>query len=271
MQKQSEQFKPSIVIIGSGNLATHLGRVLIKRGYNLVQVFSKTMANAKALGTELNVPFSNSVAKLNKAADIYFLCVKDDVIHQFLNKIDLTNRLIVHTSGSTPLNILRPYSKNIGVFYPLQTFKKEHKAKFKKVPLLIEANTVSNKNKLLSIARDLSKNVYELNSNQRQLLHLAAVFACNFTNHLYSIAENICSQNQIDFNLLKPLIKLTAKRIESESPAVLQTGPAFRKDYKTIEFQELLLKDDPVLLEIYKSFTKDIIKGRDRIKAREVI
>jgi predicted short-subunit dehydrogenase-like oxidoreductase (DUF2520 family) len=270
MQKQSEQFKPSIVIIGSGNLATHLGRVLIKRGYNLVQVFSKTMANAKALGTELNVPFSNSVAKLNKAADIYFLCVKDDVIHQFLNKIDLTNRLIVHTSGSTPLNILRPYSKNIGVFYPLQTFKKEQKAKFKEVPLLIEANTIANKNKLLSIARNLSNNVYELNSKQRQHLHLAAVFACNFTNHLYTIAESICVQNKIDFNLLKPLIKLTAKRIEDVSPAVLQTGPASRKDYKTIELQELLLKDDPVLLEIYKSFTKEILKLSVQVQKREI-
>lgn len=262
MQKTIKQSKEiTIVLIGSGNLATHLGKALIKKGFNILQVFSKTLANTQKLGNELNVPFSNNLTKLNLQADLYFLCVKDDAIHQILNKVNLNNKFIVHTSGSTPMALLKPYSKNTGVFYPLQTFNKEQKTKFKEVPLLIEANNAANRNKLLEIANKLSENVQLVNSAQRQQLHLAAVFACNFSNHLYTIAEKICTDHQIDFNLLKPLIKQTAKRIQEDiSPSAVQTGPAIRKDYKIIEMQELLLKDQPFLLELYKIFTAEIMK-----------
>jgi len=247
-----------IVLLGSGNVATHIGKALIKKGFVVKQVYSKTLVNAKLLADELQCTATNQPKKISKAP-VYLICLKDDVVHEVLNKINFNKALLISTSGVLPLNIFKAYSSNVAVMYPLQTFSKHKKVKLKEVPFLIEATNKTCLNKVNTIAEQLSKHVQPINSKQRNYLHLAAVFACNFSNHLYFIAEQICKEHHLDFNLLKPLIVQTAKKINDLSPSKAQTGPAQRNDFSTIENHLELLKVNADLQSLYKVFTNRII------------
>ena len=251
----------SVVIIGAGNLATQLALALFEKGIQVKQVYSRKFESASELAGKVNASFTNNLAQLFPEADLYVIAVKDSAIQEVLEnlKIDET-QLIVHTSGSVPMSILDGFSNNYGVFYPLQTFSKTRKVDFSAIPICIETNHPSNMMKLEKLGEMLSSSVNQINSDERKTLHLAAVFVNNFVNHLYSIGANILHDKKLDFNLLKPLIRETAEKIEVLQPIDAQTGPAKRNDQNTINAQLKMLQDKPDFQKIYSFATESIFQ-----------
>ena len=238
-------------------MATHLGKALLKKGFSINQVYSQSIDNAFVLANELNAMPCNDVKFITDESDLYIVCIKDDFIEDIVKQFHFKNKLIVHTSGSIAMNVLADFD-NYGIIYPLQTFSKEAEVNISEVPFCIEANNESAKNMLLDLAKLLSNNVYEIDSEQRKKIHLAAVFACNFSNYMYSISEDILKQNNIDFDILKPLILETAKKIQTNSPVKMQTGPAKRNDSEVIKNHLELLANSNHYQEIYKMMSEAI-------------
>jgi predicted short-subunit dehydrogenase-like oxidoreductase (DUF2520 family) len=176
----------------------------------------------------------------------------------------LSDQLLLHTSGSTGLSALEGASTRIGVFYPLQTFSKIKSIDFRQIPIIIEANVPEVLAIIRAIADRLSEKVIELNSEQRKTLHIGAVFACNFTNHLFGLAQELLEQKGLDYELLKPLIAETLNKIEMNSPVSVQTGPAIRGDQATIQAHLKLLKHNPDLAELYVKLSQSIVNLHKR-------
>lgn len=244
----------SIVLIGTGNVSRHLFDTFsLSTKIKVVQVVGR---NEKALRYFSNV---STTTKFNTVADadLYIIAVTDDAITKVSKSIGIRNGLVVHTSGSVAMNALSHY--NTGVLYPLQTFSKDKKVDFKTVPLCIETEKKTDFKLLKEVAESLSKSVYEISSKQRKTIHLAAVFANNFTNQLYHISHEICEQNDVPFNILKPLIKETTKKLETLKPIEAQTGPAKRNDQETLE-RHLAQLDSSEYKDLYRSLTKSIQK-----------
>src|ERR1039458_3036381 len=241
-----------IVLIGSGNVATHLGKAFKKSGHEILQVFSNTSANAKTLATILKCDSTNKIEKINPKADVYFIALTDDAVEGFVKKFNSNGKLIIHTSGSLPMDVLKKGSKDYGILYPLQSFNKTMKLDLDNISIFIEANNSKSKKVITSLAEDISKDVYEINSEQRLTLHAAAVFVNNFSNHLYKIAGDILRTSSLDFNMLKPLIQETTNKVMTNNPADVQTGPAARHDEKTIKKHLELLKNFPSYKHIYE-------------------
>lgn len=251
-----------ISIIGSGNLATQLGLALYKEGYFISQIYSRNKKNAETLSKKLSAKAIVDLKKLSTDSSIYIIAVKDDAIESVAKQIKLKNQVIVHTSGSVSIDVLKKSSKNYGVFYPLQTFSKEKSVDFKITPICIEANNNSTSTTLQYFAKSISSNVQKVNSEQRKKIHLAAVFACNFSNHMYAIAEQLLANDKLSLDLLKPLIEETANKIKENNPSKVQTGPAMRNDKKTMEGHLKLLKKEKDLQKIYELISKSIIKTK---------
>jgi len=249
-----------IVIIGAGNLATHLSVALQNFGYEILQVYSRTEESAKQLAIKLEVGYTTSINNILPNADFYFVALKDSAINEVLSQIDFQNKLLVHCSGSLHLSVLKEYSENTGVLYPLQTFSKKRLVNFKAIPVFVEANTESNEQKLLAVANHISDKVTHLNSENRKALHIAAVFACNFANHMYSLAAQFLESKEIDFEVLRPLILETAEKVQELQPKDAQTGPAIRFDENIINAHLNELKDKPDLQELYNSISKSIFE-----------
>lgn len=228
----------SIVIVGSGNVAAHLYNAFFKASGFIV-----TQINSRAL------------EEIQKA-DITIIAVSDDAIAEVSSKIE--NDFVVHTSGSVGINTLKNKNRK-GVFYMLQTFSKDKTVDFSKVPFCLEAENKQDYELLKKLASAIGKKIYSISSEQRKTLHVAAVFVNNFTNHLYKIGNDICKKNNISFDILKPLIQETALKIEQLPPEKAQTGPAIRKDEKTIKNHLNLL--DKNQQKIYKILTKSIQNG----------
>ena len=186
------------------------------------------------------------------------LCIKDDAIKNILTKINTEN--IIHTSGTLHINIFQKKFKNYGIIYPLQTFNKNIKTNFSDVPICIEANNIKFQKKLITFSNKISNKVYEINSSQRKKVHLAAVFACNFSNHMYAIAEEILKEENIDKSILLPLIKETAKKVEKKNAKEVQTGPAIRKDTETIK-EHLHSLNNLSYKKIYKLISSNILQN----------
>ncbi len=259
MKTDIKKFK--IVIIGAGNVATHLAKRLQKKGYEILQILSRSEKNAKELSLNTHSTYTTNIKKINKQADIYILCTPDDAIENIAKKLKLPKKLILHTSGSVDMNVLKKISSNTGVLYPLQSFSKQVKVTFASVPLLIEANNATSLNELKLLAQFLSKHVSEVNSKDRLKLHLAATMVNNFTNHLYTLSYEFLSKENVDlFKLVMPLIKQSTKKIKHEKPSDLQTGPAKRGDKKTIKKHIDLLKMYPEQKKVYELFTTLIEK-----------
>jgi predicted short-subunit dehydrogenase-like oxidoreductase (DUF2520 family) len=250
----------AITLIGAGNVATHLGKALFQKGYSINQVYSKSIDNAFLLASELNAMPCDDIKFITDESDIYIICIKDDFIKEIANQFSFTNKLIVHTSGSISIDILNRFD-NYGIFYPLQTFSKEATINIPEVPFCIEGSNNATSQLLLSLGKSLSNNAKLFNSEQRKKLHLAAVFACNFTNYMYTISEDILNKEDIDFNMLKPLIIETAKKIQNNTAHSMQTGPAKRNDIAVIKNHIELLADSKDYQDIYKIITENIIKN----------
>jgi predicted short-subunit dehydrogenase-like oxidoreductase (DUF2520 family) len=247
-----------IVLIGAGNLATQLGISLHQAGFKILQVYSPTGKSADTLATKLNSTGVNDIKKIDRGANIYFISIKDDAIASFAKRFTLDDQLVVHTSGTVEADVLKACSTNYGVFYPLQTFSKDKPIDFKNIPVCIESSNATALRQMERVARMISCNVQEISGEQRRILHLAAVFACNFSNHMYTIAAGILDKHHLSFDLLKPLIAETANKIQSYLPAEMQTGPAIRGDLKTMRSHRRLLNNDKELKKIYKLISKHI-------------
>lgn len=246
------------VIIGSGNVATHLALALQKKGIIICQVYSRTAANAELLAQQLDTSFTTHVSGIDRHADIYIYALKDSSFLHLLKRFDLPKAIHVHTSGSIPMKDFYGYADRFGVFYPLQTFSKNKEIDFSNVPICIEANSMKLENELLELAHLLTAKTYILNSEQRRRVHLAAVFACNFTNYMYDIAHDIVLGAGIEFDILKPLIAETANKINTLSPREAQTGPAIRYDENIINKHLIMLDNRKHWKAIYKKLTKNI-------------
>ena len=255
-----------IILIGAGNVATQLGLALKRSKHSILQVYSKHKSSANTLAKLLNCRSADLPEKINPDADIYIIAIKDDKIVQLVKQLNLKNKIIVHTSGSIDMTVLKTVSKNHGVFYPLQTFSKNKKTDFKNIPICIEASNKDTLTGLRTLAKSISTNVQEINSQQRKVIHLAAVFACNFSNHLYSIADTLLSENKLSFDLLKPLIQETADKIKDNSPAEMQTGPAIRGDKKIMDAQLKMLAGKKEYQQLYKLLSKSIIVSSKKNK-----
>lgn len=249
-----------VVIIGAGNLATCLSLELKKHQYNILQVYSRSEKSACALAEVLGCHWTNELHKVERGADLYILSVSDRVYEVLLPQLNFGNALVIHTSGSMSMQILAPYSQRIGVFYPLQTFTKGRTVDFTVTPVCIEAVNRSDFNILKSIGEEISGSVHEITTEQRKRLHLAAVFCSNFVNHCYALACEIAKEQQVEFDLLKPLIRETAAKIETMSPVEAQTGPAVRYDENVMNRQKEMLTDHPLWKELYERMSKSIFE-----------
>ena len=243
-----------VVIIGSGNVALHLiNEMQNSSEIDLIQVFARSKEKVASCFAKNKITSNYSELK---DADVYIIAVSDNAINEVSNNLLFENKLVVHTSGSETMNGLNSKNRK-GVFYPLQTFSKTKKIDFKQIPLCLETENAADYETLESLAKIISHQVYSISTEQRKCLHVAAVFVCNFVNHLYQIGNTICKENQVPFEILSPLIQETAQKILTLSPEEAQTGPAKRNDTKTIQKHLAFLQDNNYQ-ELYKSLTKSI-------------
>ncbi|GAB3928086.1 DUF2520 domain-containing protein [Mucilaginibacter myungsuensis] len=249
-----------ITIIGSGNVATHIGAALKNAGHRIVQVYSRDMQNAAILAYHIKAEPIDDLNNVDPDTDVFIVSVKDDAIPAIVQRLTFYQKLILHTSGATSLQTITEHTANAGVFYPLQTFTKTKELNFWDVPLCIEGASAEITKQLRELASTISNNVYEVDSDGRKILHLAAVFACNFPNYLYSIAQNLLEQNQLEFNMIRPLIAETADKALQSFPATVQTGPAVRNDVSTMDKHRQLLSGNPMMQQIYEVLSQGIIK-----------
>ena len=253
-----------IVLIGAGNVASHLGPALKKAGHEIVQVYSRTLPAAEELARLLKCKYTSRSGEIDPAADVYLLSIPDHSIKSFLRSFPVRNRLVVHTSGSTGIGVFGKRFSHCGVLYPLQTFSRGRIIQFKTVPLLIEGKDRASQKSLRLLAESISGYVFEMSSAERKQVHLAAVISNNFTNHLFVEAEKILAKNNIPFLLLHPLIQETVSKAFQLSPENAQTGPAKRGDRETIQEHLRLLKKNPEMERIYRVMSAAIKKQAAR-------
>lgn len=247
-------------MIGAGNIATHLSVALSQAGYNIRQVFSRTEASASELAAQLKCPYTTDLSQITHEGDLYIVSVKDSALNDILPKLvqRAPQALFVHTAGSVPMNIWQGLAERYGVLYPMQTFSKLRQVDFREVTFFTEAHTAADLKLLNEIALHLGSKVYEASSEQRRYLHIAAVFACNFANHMYAVASHLLSANGLPFEAMLPLIDETARKVHELPPVDAQTGPAQRYDENVINRHLEMLKSEPRLAEIYELISKNI-------------
>jgi len=251
-----------ITIIGSGNVATHLAAAFKNAGHRIMQVYSRNMQNAALLAYHVGAEAIDDLKQVNPETDLFVISVKDDAIASVAGELAQYQKLTVHTSGATDLETLSAIIPKAGVFYPLQTFSKTREVDFWTVPLCIEGVNEEITRDLEELGQTISNNVNRISSGQRRVLHLAAVFACNFPNYLYDIARQLLEKDQMGFDLLKPLILETAQKIQNNLPADVQTGPAVREDEKTMTAHLQMIDNEPYLKQIYELLSQGIIKNK---------
>lgn len=248
-----------IVILGTGNTATILSKKLKDAGHNIKMVWGRDLTAAIELSAFLNTKSTEKLVDIPKNADIYIIAVSDTAIEEVTNNLNFPDKIIVHTAASVSKDVLQFCSKYYGVFYPLQTLKKETEH-LPDIPIIIDANNDDSLNSLEQLAYSISDLVVKADDNQRLKLHMAAVFCNNFTNHIYALMEDYCNNERLDFNLLKPLIIETANRLTVLTASSAQTGPGVRNDTETINKHLTLLNEYPNLRELYIALTASIQK-----------
>ena len=247
-----------ITLIGAGNLATHLGKALADAGNTIEQVYSRTMQSATRLAALLGCEAQTEIGNINTDSDVYVLSVSDSALPQIVPQLcaGRDGGIFVHTAGSIPADIFRGHARHYGVVYPMQTFSKDARLDFRKIPCFIEASDDGTLDVLQTMCREISDSVVPLGSDDRKYLHLAAVFASNFVNHCYACAADILNSSGVPFQALLPLIEETCGKVHEMSPARAQTGPALRYDKKVMETHESML--DGTLLDVYRIMSRSI-------------
>lgn len=248
-----------IVLIGAGNLATHLGKALHAAGHDMVQVFSRTMQSAETLASLLDAEPLTDMAQVRDDADVYIFSVKDSALEQLISQLcGGEKKVFLHTAGSMPMSVFREKALHYGVLYPMQTFSKQREVDFSIIPCFIEANDEFALKQIEGLAGQISHRVYQLSSEDRKYLHLSAVFACNFANHCYAASQELLQQHGIPFDVMLPLIDETAAKVHGMTPKKAQTGPAVRYDENVIGKQIQLLENQPYFQKIYDCMSKSI-------------
>lgn len=269
-----------IVLIGAGNLATHLGKALHAAGHDMLQVFSRTMQSAETLASLLDAEPLTDIAQVRDDADVYIFSVKDSALVQLVAQLcrheadglvedgavnalrkakkGEHERVFLHTAGSMPLSVFKGMAQHYGVLYPMQTFSKQREVDFSIIPCFVEANDEFAQKQIEGLAREISGRVYQLSSEDRKYLHLSAVFACNFANHCYAISQELLEEHGIPFDVMLPLINETAAKVHEMKPKNAQTGPAVRYDENVIDKQSKLLENHPHFKKVYDSMSKSI-------------
>jgi predicted short-subunit dehydrogenase-like oxidoreductase (DUF2520 family) len=249
-----------IAILGAGNVGYQLAWHLNNTGHQVVQVFSRHLPAAKFLGNLMDIPCTDKMEEITKDADVYLLTVNDDSIEQLTPQLHLGDKVIVHTSGTVPMNVLEKVSTNYGIFYPLQTLSRNVSVNFDVIPICLNASNEFTKNILKELASTLSNKIVEVDDEKRLAIHIAAVFANNFTNHLFSVSQMILEKTGLSFEIMKPLINETVRKIQNHDPLNVQTGPAIRHDDHTIERHLKFLEEDGRFAPLYKILSDDIQK-----------
>lgn len=252
----------SIVLIGAGNLATQLAIALLENGHHITQIYSRTTQSAATLASICKCPFTTNKHQILAQADFYIYALKDDALLELIQAIKSDIGIHLHTAGSVDINIFDAAKTNFGVLYPLQTFTKNKPVKFDNIPIFVEANSAQNLEKLLFLSKTLSSQVSVCVSKQRMALHLAAVFACNFSNYLYQVAAQILADNKLDFSLLLPLIEESTTKLQQLTPAEVQTGPAQRNDLLTMNKHLAALQNTPDIALLYQLLSNNILKNK---------
>ena len=248
-----------VTIIGSGNVATVMGRVLLEKGYTIHQVYSRDNSHAKQLAFELQAEAISDLAIVDDQADIYLIAVTDTVLPELANKLSLKNKLVIHTAGSVSKDVLQTVSTNYGVLWPMKMIRKSMIA-LSPVTMVVDGSSESVMQGIEQLAAVFSKVVTRADDMLRLKMHLLAAITSNFTNHLYHLAADYCEKENIDFSLFYSIIEETAHRIQSNHPKEIQAGPAFRRDEETLKKHEQLLETHPRVLELYRCMTESIQK-----------
>ena len=251
-----------IAMIGAGNLATNLGRALHNAGHDFVSVYSRTMESAATLAAIVGGAATTSIAAVTNDADIYIIALKDSVLADIIPQLcnGRQQKIFVHTAGSMPMDVFHGMALHYGVIYPMQTFSRQREVDFSVIPIFLEANDELTLNAISGLATSVSNDVSLLDSPSRRYLHLAAVFACNFSNHCYALAADVLKKVGLDFSVMLPLIDETARKVHDMSPEKAQTGPAVRYDDNVIRSQAQMLRDNPFAKDIYERMSVSINK-----------
>ena len=249
-----------IVIIGSGRIAWHLGKRLKAKGLPIAQVVSRNADHAGALAKTLQARWTGEWAEVLPDADWLLIAVRDDAIAAVGEALapHAPEALATHTSGATPGTVLKPFFQRYGVFYPLQSFSFERTPVWSKIPFCIDATSGEDVLFLKKMAKTIGNLVYRVDDDQRATLHVAAVFANNFANHCFAIAEKLMEEKNLSFEMLHPLMEETLAKSLRDSPARMQTGPAARGDAETVKRHLELLKSHADWQELYEKLTWSI-------------
>lgn len=244
-----------IVILGSGNVAYHLAKAFHEKKINIAQIFGRNETDLRDISNRFQIPYSTSNLE---EADLYIIAVNDDSVAEISKKVTTKNALVAHTSGSLPKDVLDGSFRKAS-FYPLQTFSKSKELNYSEIPFFIEAENNKDEELLLNLAKKISENVMFSTYEKRKYIHLTAVFACNFVNHLFARAKEISDSQEIPFNYFLPLIDETVAKIHEIDPKSAQTGPAVRNDERILQLHEQLISDAEQL-KIYKTMNESIKK-----------
>ncbi len=249
-----------IVMIGAGNLATNLGKALQNAGHDIVQVYSRTWEHAQQLATIIGGAATDDLDSIVDTADVYIFSLKDSALGDVVPKVSKgkAEKLMIHTAGSMPMSCFEGMAVHYGVLYPMQTFSKQREVDFRSIPCFIEGNDSLAKQNIRALAESISGRVYEMSSDDRRFLHLAAVWACNFTNHCYEVSAEILRKHDVPFDVMLPLIDETAAKVHGMEPIDAQTGPAVRFDDNVIRAQAAMMRDNPILKDLYERMSMSI-------------
>lgn len=251
-----------IVLIGAGNLATHLGKALARAGHDVAQVYSRTMESAATLAAELHCRACCDLAKLDSDAEVYIISIKDSALASVAAQACAGRQggVWLHTAGSMPLDVFKGLVPHYGVLYPMMTFSKEREVDFSVIPTMVEYNDSTAQDAVESLAHSVTQRVVQLSSARRRYLHLAAVWACNFANHCYDVASQLLAAHDIPIDVMLPLIDETARKVHTLTPRQAQTGPAVRYDHNVIAAQARLMAREagPQLEELYLRLSQSI-------------
>ncbi|MES2374103.1 MAG: DUF2520 domain-containing protein [Bacteroidota bacterium] len=246
-----------VTIIGSGNIATVMGKVLTEKGHVIAEVYSRDPSHVADLAKQLHANAVSNIEMLNRNSDVYLIAVADDALAEIASQLSLHNKLVMHTAGSVSKEILKTVSDSYGVLWPMKMIRKPMKT-LEPVTIVVDGNTESVTKQLEQLASIFSKTVTRADDDTRSKMHMLAALTSNFTNHLYHLAADFCEAENIDFSVFYPLIEETAQQIQTHHPKEVQAGPAFRGDRQTLEKHVQILANYPQIRKVYEAMTESI-------------
>jgi predicted short-subunit dehydrogenase-like oxidoreductase (DUF2520 family) len=259
-----------ISLVGSGNVATNLGHGFRAIGLKIEGVYSRTFKNALDLADQIGAKATDNITDIPKSSDLYIISVLDDHIAEMMARLSShvkAGAILAHTSGSTPVIDIKRSGISSAVFYPLQTFSKQRMIELSKVPFFVSSDDDQTVDKLLDLGDKLNASAHVVSDQERINLHIAAVFTNNFSNHLFRIAEELMKANDLDFDLLRPLLKETLMKLQNDLPSKVQTGPAKRNDQQTIQKHLSMLEENKDYQQLYKLLSDSITAHHHKAKA----